>query len=365
MKFNAVLDDLSVYEAGKPIELVVREYGVDPKDVVKLASNENPFGCSPKVSAKVASIVEKMALYPDDSMYELKDGLSKRFNIKQEEVIIGAGSDQIIEFLVHAKLGKNKKVLMNKVTFAMYDIYAKHVAAEIIKTDSMEHDLDQFLSLYKEHKPEVIFICTPNNPTGDALTRKAVYDFLDEIDCETLVVIDGAYMEYTAFADSEKSIEPTDLIKKYPNAIYLGTFSKAYGLGGMRVGYGIGQSDVIRNLYKIRPPFNITTLSLQAAITALEDEEFVTKSIAHNFNEMQRFKTFAKQEKMDIIESFTNFVTLIFDDKRSSKVIAQTLLEKGMIIRDLTGYGLNAIRVTIGTTSDNDAFFERYNKYCK
>jgi len=365
MKFNTVLDELSVYEAGKPIELVVREYGVEAKDVVKLASNENPFGCSPKVQEKVASIVKKMALYPDDSMYELKAGLSKRFKVLENEVIIGAGSDQVIEFLVHAKLGHGKKVLMNKVTFAMYDIYAKHVGANIIKTDSMEHDLDQFLALYKEHKPEVIFICTPNNPTGDALTRKAVYDFLDEIDSNTLVVIDGAYMEYTAFADSDKSIEPAELIKKYPNAIYLGTFSKAYGLGGMRVGYGIAQESIINNLYKIRPPFNITTLSLQAAITALEDEEFVTKCIAHNFNEMQRYKTFAKQEKMDIIESFTNFITLIFDEARSSKVIAQTLLEKGMIVRDLTGYGLNAIRVTIGTTSDNDAFFERYNKYCK
>ncbi len=365
MTFNSVLDNLSVYEAGKPIELVVREYGVEPKDVVKLASNENPFGCSPKVKEKVASIVGKMALYPDDSMFELKAGLSKRFDVEDKELIIGAGSDQVIEFVVHAKLSKGKKVLMNKVTFAMYEIYAKHVGAEIIKTDSMEHDLDQFLALYKEHKPEVIFICTPNNPTGDALTKKAVYDFLDQIDPETLVVIDGAYMEYTAYADAAKSIEPKELIKKYPNTIYLGTFSKAYGLGGMRVGYGVAKAEIITNLYKIRPPFNITTLSLQAAITALEDQQFVTNSIAHNFNEMQRYKTFAKQENLDIIESFTNFITLIFDEGRSSKEIAQTLLEKGMIVRDLTGYGLNAIRVTIGTTTDNDAFFERYEKYCK
>ena len=365
MTFNKVLDDIAIYEAGKPIELVVREYGVDPKDVVKLASNENPFGCSTKVQEQIIANVSKMALYPDDSMFELKAGLAQRFSVKEEEIIIGAGSDQVIEFLIHAKLGPAKKVLMNKVTFAMYDIYAKHVGAEIIKTDSMEHDLDQFLSLYKEHQPEVIFICTPNNPTGDALTQKSVYDFLDQIDANTLVVIDGAYMEYTAYADKNRSIEPKELLSKYPNVIYLGTFSKAYGLGGMRVGYGIAHTDIIHNLYKIRPPFNITTLSLQAAIAALKDEEFVTNSIAHNFHEMQRYKTFAKQEKVDIIESFTNFVTLIFDEKRSSKVIAQTLLEKGMIVRDLTGYGLNAIRVTIGKTTENDAFFARYNQYCK
>ncbi len=365
MTFNKILDDLAIYEAGKPIELVVREYGVDPKDVVKLASNENPFGCSTKVQEQIAANVSKMALYPDDSMFELKAGLAQRFSVKEEEIIIGAGSDQVIEFLIHAKLGPTKKVLMNKVTFAMYEIYAKHVGAEIIKTDSMEHDLDQFLSLYKEHHPEVIFICTPNNPTGDALTRDALYGFLDQIDANTLVVLDGAYMEYTAYADKSRSIEPKELLSKYPNVIYLGTFSKAYGLGGMRVGYGIAASDIIKNLHKIRPPFNITTLSLQAAIAALKDEEFVTKSIAHNFHEMQRYKTFAKQEKVDIIESFTNFVTLVFDEKRSSKVIAQTLLEKGMIVRDLTGYGLNAIRVTIGKTTENDAFFARYNQYCK
>ncbi len=365
MEFNKVLDDVAIYEAGKPIELVVRDYGVDEKDIVKLASNENPFGCSQKVSDKVASIVRKMALYPDDSMFELKAGLSKRYGVEADEIIIGSGSDQVIEFAVHAKLGAGKKVLMNKVTFAMYEIYAKHVGAQIIKTDSMHHDLDQFAALYKEHKPELVFICTPNNPTGDALNRDELFAFLDQVDSNTLVVVDGAYMEYTAYVDAAKSVTPKELTDRYPNAIYLGTFSKAYGLGGMRVGYGIAKKEIIQTLYKIRPPFNITTLSLQAAITALEDEDFVTKSIAHNFNEMERYKTFAKQNNLAIIESFTNFVTLIFDETKSSKEVAQTLLEKGMIVRDLTGYGLNAIRVTIGQTHENDAFFERYDKYCK
>ncbi|MDH5464400.1 MAG: histidinol-phosphate transaminase [Thiovulaceae bacterium] len=364
MKFNEVLDDVAVYEAGKPIELVVREYGIDEKDIVKLASNENPFGCSPKVSEKIASIATKMALYPDDSMFELKAGLAKRFEVNEDQLIIGAGSDQVIEFAVHAKLGRGKKVLMNKVTFAMYEIYAKHVGAQIIKTDSTHHDLDAFYELYQEHRPEVIFICTPNNPTGDALEKDELYTFLEKIDSETLVVVDGAYMEYTSFADEKKSVDPKDLIETFPNVLYLGTFSKAYGLGGMRVGYGVSQADIIKVLYKIRPPFNITTLSLQAAITALEDEAFVTKSISHNFKEMQRFHAFAKSNNLDIIKSYTNFVTLMINDGRNSKQMAQKLLEKGMIVRDLTGYGLNAIRVTIGQEHENDAFFERFDRYC-
>lgn len=362
MQFNKILDDLNVYEAGKPIELVVREYGINEGDIVKLASNENPFGCSPKVQAAVLKELPKMALYPDDSMYELKAALAKRFGVTADETIIGQGSDQVIEFAIHAKLHKDATVLMNKVTFAMYEIYAKQVGAKIVKTDSMHHDLTQFLALYKKHKPDMIFICTPNNPTGDALYKAELFDFLDQIDSETMVVIDGAYMEYTAFADKTREVRPKVLIEQYPNTIYLGTFSKAYGLGGMRVGYGIASKDIIQALYKLRPPFNITTLSLKAAITALEDEDFVQKSIGHAFEEMKRYESFAKEEDLDIIESFTNFVTLLFKNGEKSQSIAQKLLEKGMIVRDLTGYGLNAIRVTIGTTDQNTQFFKRFRE---
>ncbi|KIM10341.1 MAG: histidinol-phosphate aminotransferase [Sulfuricurvum sp. PC08-66] len=365
MQFNSVLESLDIYEAGKPIELVVREYGINPKDVVKLASNENPFGCSPKVQAKIAEILPKMALYPDDSMYELKEALAAKYSVNTRQVIIGAGSDQIIEFAVHAKLGRGQKVLMNGVTFAMYEIYAKHVGATILKTTSREHDLGQFLALYKEHKPEMIFICTPNNPTGDALDKTQLYDFLDQIDANTLVVVDGAYMEYTAYADPKKAVMVDDITSRYANVLYLGTFSKAYGLGGMRVGYGIGARNIIEALYKIRPPFNITTLSLQAAIEALKDEAFVLMSLKNNFEEIERYYDFAKEVGFEAIPSYTNFVTLLLPSTQSSKKVAQTLLEKGMIVRDLTGYGLNAIRVTIGTLEQNSQFFERFMQYCR
>ncbi|MCK4874737.1 MAG: aminotransferase class I/II-fold pyridoxal phosphate-dependent enzyme, partial [Sulfurimonas sp.] len=195
MTFNKKLNDISTYEAGKPIELVVREFGIEPKDIVKLASNENPYGCSPKVQDAVKDIVQNMALYPDDSMTKLKDALCARFEVKDENIIIGSGSDQVIEFLIHAKADSNSKILINSVTFAMYEIYAKHVGAEIIRTSSQQHDLDEFYELYKEHKPEVIFLCTPNNPTGDAIDSQELFDFVKKIDADTLVVVDGAYME--------------------------------------------------------------------------------------------------------------------------------------------------------------------------
>ncbi len=357
MKFNPVLDNLVSYEAGKPIELVVRDFGIDPKDVVKLASNENPYGCSPKVQQAIADIVSKMALYPDDSMYKLKEGLSKRFNVDEREIIIGAGSDQVIEFAIHAKANAQSKILINSITFAMYEIYAHHIGAEVVRTKSREHNMDEFYELYLEHKPSIIFLCIPNNPTGESVDASAVKEFIAKIDKETLVIVDGAYMEYTHYKDPSKALMPDELISSFENVLYLGTFSKAYGLGGMRVGYGIASRDIITALYKLRPPFNITTLSLEAASVALEDEAFVEFSIAKNFEEMDRYDAFAEKMGIQTIDSYTNFVTLCLNDDQSSTEIADALLRQGMIVRNLKGYGLNAIRVTIGTPAQNDRFF--------
>jgi histidinol-phosphate aminotransferase len=358
MKFNKKLESIETYEAGKPIELVVREFGIEPNEIVKLASNENPYGCSPKVQSAVVDIVSKMALYPDDSMTKLKQGLSKRFDVSDENLIIGSGSDQVIEFIMHAKADANSKILMNSITFAMYEIYAKHIGASVVRTASQEHDLDEFYELYKEENPDVIFLCTPNNPTGDALDAAAMMEFISKIDSDTLVVVDGAYMEYGAFKDKSKSVSPKELIEKFDNVIYLGTFSKAYGLGGMRVGYGLADKNIIKELYKLRPPFNITTLTLEAASSALEDEEFVNNCIALNFQEMKRYEEFAKEQKIDIIESYTNFVTLCLNDTQDSTLLSDALLRQGMIVRNLKGYGMNAIRVTVGTPEQNSRFFK-------
>jgi len=362
MKFNKKLESIKTYEAGKPIELVVREFGIEPKDIIKLASNENPYGCSLKVQEAVKDIVVNMALYPDDSMIKLKDALGKRFEVENENIIIGSGSDQVIEFLIHAKADETSKILINSVTFAMYEIYARHVGCEVVRTSSQKHDLDEFYTLYKEQNPDIIFLCTPNNPTGDAIDTKELLKFLDKIDDNTLVVVDGAYMEYASAKDDTKSINPKELIKRYENVIYLGTFSKAYGLGGMRVGYGLADKKIIKELYKLRPPFNITTLSLEAASVALNDEEFVNNSISLNFKEMKRYKDFAKEQKIDIINSYTNFVTLCLNDNQNSTQLSNSLLQKGMIVRDLSSYGMNAIRVTVGTNEQNSCFFDLASK---
>ncbi len=361
MKFNDALKDIKIYEAGKPIELVVREFGIDPKDVVKLASNENPKGCSPQVAQAIANNAHKAFLYPDDSMFELKDALSKKFDVKDENIIIGAGSDQVLEFVSRALLSENDSILMSKVTFAMYEIYAKQMGAKIVRTASYEHKVDEFIAAYNEHKPKIVYLCTPNNPTGDATKREDVLKIIETIDEETLVVVDGAYMEYAAAKDEAYSITPSDVIG-FANVIYLGTFSKAYGLGGMRVGYGIANTALINELYKMRPPFNITTLSLVAAIEACKDETFVAESIALHTEEIGRYEAFAKENGFEYIESYTNFITYLFDESRDSTKISDALLQEGVIIRNLASYGLNAVRITIGTKEQNDRLFEVLTK---
>lgn len=361
MTYNSVLDNVQTYEAGKPIELVVREYGVDLKDIIKLASNENPYGTAPEVVDALHKRACNAYVYPDDSMYELKDSLAKKFGVTSENVVIGAGSDQVIEFCVHAKCDSSSKVLMAKTTFAMYEIYAKQTGATILKTPSDAHNLDEFREIYQKEGADIIFLCLPNNPLGECLDAQDVYKFLDEVDTNTLVVLDGAYQEYAKYKDPKKEIIPSDVIAKYPNTIYLGTFSKAYALGGMRVGYGIANEEIIQTLHKLRPPFNITTLSLAAGIEAMKHEEFVAKCIQKNFEEMASYEEYATKKGFRYIPSYTNFITMYLDGY-NSKEISQKLLERGVIVRDMTSYGFNAIRITIGTKDQNQKVFEHLDK---
>ncbi|HIP61457.1 MAG TPA: histidinol-phosphate transaminase [Sulfurovum sp.] len=357
MKFNKFLDDIKVYEAGKPIELVVREFGVNPEDVVKLASNENPIGTNPSVAKVICEHASKAHLYPDDSMFELKEALTRKYEVDESNIIIGAGSDQILEFISRAKLREGSSVLMSRVTFAMYEIYARQVGAKVLRTPSYEHKVDEFLAAMSEHNPDIVYVCTPNNPTGDATPRDAVMAIINAASKDTIVVVDGAYMEYAVAKDERYRIDPKDLLQ-FDNVIYLGTFSKAYALGGMRVGYGIANETMINALYKMRPPFNITSLSLASAIEACKDDKFLEESISLHQEQIGRYESFAKENSLEYIDSYTNFITYLFDDSFDSSVVSDYLLRRGVIVRNLASYNLNAIRITIGTAKQNDRLFE-------
>lgn len=363
MNFNSQISNLPIYEAGKPIELVIREFGIEPQNVVKLASNENPLGCSPLALEAMKESIKCANLYPDDSYYELKESLANLYNVSSKNIVIGSGSDQVIEFIMHAKLNPNTAMLSAGVTFAMYEIYAKHIGAKIYKTSSATHNLSQLKEQYLAHKDEikVIFLCLPNNPLGECLDASDVYEFISSVDSDTIVVIDGAYMEFAKFKDSKKAINPSDIVK-LNNSIYLGTFSKAYGLGGMRVGYGIANDQIITAISKLRAPFNITTPSLAAAIAAIKDQAFITQTLENNFKEMEIFEKFATENGIEFIPSYTNFITFKFDTSRDSTQICDNLLRQGIILRNLKSYGLNAIRITIGTSEQNIKVLETLKK---
>ncbi|PAF51184.1 histidinol-phosphate transaminase [Helicobacter sp. 13S00401-1] len=350
MQFNSHLEDLPVYEAGKPTSLLMREFGIDEKDIIKLGSNENPFGTSSKVQEVLKEQAKFASVYPDDSYYELKNALSLHHNVESKNIIIGSGSDQIIEYALHSKCDKDSKVLMARYTFAMYEIYTKQIGAKVVKTNSFLYDLNEMLDISIKEKIDVMFICTPNNPLGDTQTKEDIFSFLDRVSKDTLVVIDGAYMEYAAAFDKKYEIKPKDILK-YENVLYLGTFSKAYGLGGMRVGYGIANEKIISLLHKLRAPFNITTLSLQAAITALEDKAFLKEVLESNVKEMKVYESFAEANSLEYIKSYANFIT--FNLQVDSTKVADSLLRKGIIIRNLKSYNLNSLRFTIGTASQN------------
>jgi histidinol-phosphate aminotransferase len=358
MRFKKELENIKVYEAGKPIELVVREFGVSPENIIKMASNENPYGTPQKVIDVIVDRATHSYRYPDDSMFELKDKLSKKFGIGEKNIIIGAGSDQVIDFAIKSKCHKGSKILTAGVTFAMYEIYARHVGAEVIKTPSSEHAIEEFMELYKKEQPEIVFLCLPNNPLGDSLDASVVEEFIKMTDPHTLVVLDGAYQEYAARKDSRKKIDPKEFMDKYPNTLYLGTFSKAYGLGGLRVGYGIARENIIEAMMKLRPPFNITNISLAAAIAALDENEFIETSIEESFSEMSKFEKFLTKNGLKYIQSYTNFITILFE-KEDSTNIADTLLKEGIIVRNLSSYGINGIRVTIDRPKNNDRFLQR------
>ncbi len=364
MQFNEILNKLSNYEPGKDIELIAKEFKL--KEVIKLASNENPLGTSPKVIKTLKHYANKAHLYPDDSMSELKQRLSRKFSIKESELIIGAGSDQVIEFAVHSKLNAKNAFLQCGATFAMYEIYAKQCGAKCYKTKSLEHDLKEFKSIYEAHKDEIkmIFLCLPNNPLGECLDAKEVKEFIRGVDEDCMVVLDCAYNEFASFKDKNKHLEPKELIKEFSNVLYLGTFSKLYALGGLRIGYGIANESLIKAFYKLRAPFNVSILALKAALTALDDEKFVEKSLKNNFKEMKRYEKFAKKQGLKYIRSYTNFITYFFNEKNSTE-LSEKLLKKGIIIRNLKSYGLNAVRITIGKAYENTRFFEEFSQILK
>jgi histidinol-phosphate aminotransferase len=344
---NPQLRDLAVYEPGKPVEETARELGIDPAEIIKLASNENPLGPSPKAIQAMRAALENGHLYPDGSGFYLTKALAAKLNLQPENVILGNGSNEIIEFLGHAFLNPGDDVITCQYAFIVYKLLATAFSVRTIETPS--HDYQQNLDVMLEAitpRTRLIFIANPNNPTGALVSQDAIDRFMSLVPNNIVVVFDEAYFE---FLD-----DPPDtlrFVRKGRKVVVLRTFSKIHGLAGIRIGYAVAPSEIIDVLHKTRQPFNVNSIAQAGAIAALEDDAHVreTKYV------VDEGRAYLQQEFTEMhipfVPAAANFVMVNVGD---GCAVFQELLRRKIIVRPLNGYGLAEwVRISVGTIEEN------------
>jgi len=339
------------YVPGKPIEEVQRELGLS--SVIKLASNENAYGCSPKAVAAVAEEMARAALYPESSSPALAQKLSAKLGVREDQLLFGNGSDEIIGLLTRAFLEAGDEVVMADPTFTRYEqnvVIEGGVAVKVPCRDGV-HDLDAMLGAITA-RTKLVFVCNPNNPTGTTVGKDALRHFIEQVPDGVMVVVDEAYYEYVT---SDDYLQTLPLLDAHPNLVVLRTFSKIYGLAGLRIGYAALHPDVAFVLHKVRGPFNTSRLAQVAALASLDDPDFVAMCREQNAKERDRVARALLEMGLRVYPSQTNF--LLFEVPGSGAAVAERLLRQGIIVR--AGEALGApgtVRVSLGTTEENDAF---------
>jgi len=351
MKWKEQILGMKAYQPGKPIEEVKRIYGLE--EVVKLASNENPFSCSPKVKTFLQNDDTNHAIYPDGYAQSLRTKMAEHLGVKESELIFGNGSDDLIAIITRALLYPGVNTVMADPSFSQYAHNAEIEGAEVRKVPCKDgvHDLDAMLEAIDDNT-SVVWVCNPNNPTGTIVSSDELEAFISKVPKDVLIVLDEAYVEYI----TDKTYRSTlHLFREYENLILLRTFSKAYGLASFRVGYGIAQASTIEKLDPVRAPFNNTSLSQAVAIVALEDQAYIEKCREINEKGKQQFVQWCETNGMKYYPSETNFV--LFEVKADSHIVFEELMKRGFIIRSGAALGAPGfIRVTIGTEEQNAKF---------
>lgn len=348
---------LPVYQPGKPDSELRRELGVT--DIVKLASNENPLGPSPRAQAVLREHAPALARYPDGNGYQMKAALAARLAITPDCITLGNGSDNILEMLARAFLDPDREAVYSEHAFAIYSLVVQatgaraRIARPLGDNDAMPygHDLDAMRELIGP-RTRLVFIANPNNPTGTWLSGADLQRFLATVPSDTLVVIDEAYHEYVEADDYTSAVS---WLQQFPNLVVTRTFSKIYGLAALRVGYSVSHPAVAELLNRVRSPFNVNAMAQAAATAALDDVEFVTHSRAVNRAGMAQLSAALQRLGLRVLPSATNF--LCVDLGRPAQPVYQRLLEQGVIVRPVASYGLpHHLRVTIGTETENQRF---------
>jgi len=348
---NPGVQKLRPYQAGKPADELERELGIT--DIVKLASNENPLGLSPAVKKALQEGLDDLTLYPDANGYYLKKALADKYSVALNQITLGNGSNDLLELIARAFVTAEHEVIFAEHAFVVYPLVTQAIGATAVAVPAKDygHDLDAMAAAITA-KTKLIFIANPNNPTGTFLEQDELHAFLAKVPSDVLVVLDEAYFEYASEARRGNAIA---WIAEFPNLIVSRTFSKAYGLAGLRVGYAISHPDIADILNRVRPPFNCNALALKAAEAVLGDHDYIAKSVQVNNAGMADLTAFFTQHQLAFIPSMGNFITV--DVAKSGDDVFQALLQQGVIVRPITGYGLPThLRVSIGTHSENQRF---------
>ena len=349
---------LQPYSPGKPVEELERELGI--ANAIKLASNENPLGCSPRVQEVLARASAHIELYPDANAYYLKQRLAQKLGVGENQITIGNGSNDVLDLVARSFLDGNTEAVYSQYAFMIYAMVtqacgARARIADAQGADSKQpygHDLSAMLALVNE-KTRLVFIANPNNPTGNWLLQSELQAFLDALPAHIAVVIDEAYFEYVDLAEFPNALH---WLSRYPNLIVTRTFSKIYGLAGLRIGYAVSSPDLCDLLNRVRQPFNGNSMALTAAKAALDDDAFVEQSRLANLQGLQQLQRGFDARGISYIPSVGNFLTVQFDER--STAIYQGLLKRGVIVRPVANYDMAGfLRISVGTAAQIEQLF--------
>lgn len=350
LPLSPFLKTLPVYQPGRPIEEVARELGLPANSIIKVASNENPFGPSPLAVAAMQKALAGVNLYPDGNAFYLKQRLAAKLGVEPANLILGNGSNEIIEFVAHALLAPGAEVVVSQYCFAIYPIVAKMFGATVVTVPAKDHghDLPAMLKAITP-RTRIVFVANPNNPTGTLAAREDVIKLVNDVPDDVLLVLDEAYIE---FLEDAVDFVPLVRLGTRKNLILMRTFSKIYGLAGLRIGYGIADAGLVSALEKVRQPFNINLLAQTAAIAALDDEGHVRKTRANNFGGLEFFGKALRSLNLEFVPSHANFVLVRVGEGQK---IFEAMQKLGVITRPMGGYLLPEwIRISIGTPQENE-----------
>jgi histidinol-phosphate aminotransferase len=343
---------IAPYQPGKPISELAREMGLVEADIVKLASNENPLGVSPLARAAIAGALGELARYPDGNGFELKQALAAHYDVEQERIVLGNGSNDVLELVARAFLAPGTSAVMSQHAFAVYPLATQGAGAEKLEVAAKDfgHDLDAMAGAVRGDT-RVLWIANPNNPTGTFAAPGDVRALLARVPARVVVVLDEAYNEYLP---DDLRVDTTRWLAAFPNLVITRTFSKAYGLAGLRVGFALAHPDVADLMNRVRQPFNVGTLSQVAAVAALADSEFVARSRALNDAGMRQIRAGLVALGLEFIPSSGNFLSFRCG---AAGQVYQRLLRQGVIVRPVSGYGMpEHLRVSIGLEAENARF---------